>query len=452
MIAERKTCRVCDGELVRGLDLGVQYVSDFPATPDAALGIPGILPNAPLVLGRCRRCHLVQLTCTVPREMLYGQYWYRSGTNEVMRGALLDVVGSACEIFTAWQGRPLGERDTVIDIGANDGTLLSFYRLPTDSNKVLTRLAALGVDNIVIASPGPQRIAFDPAQNLHSDLAQHCELLVPDYFPARRYEGPKAKIVTAIAMMYDLEDPQGFVEEVARVLDKDGVFVVQVGDLRSMVESTGFDAICHEHLEYYTYNNLRHLLWLHRLRIFHAQANSVNGGSLRIYACHDGAAYRPQRSIQALELQEAQLGYNTPVPLEQFEVRVALLRTKLRRWMIEMHEAGKRVDVYGASTKGNTTLQFLRFDSRFIHQAVDRSPAKWGRYTVGTRIPIVSEEHWRGGNASDHALVLIWQFRGQVIEREIEYLKAGGKFIFPMPMPEIVSGTPDSGDVVGDAL
>lgn len=417
-----KMCRSCrSGSLTQVLDLGSHYLSDF--TEDGESPHPAV----PLTLLLCEGCGLAQLSHSAPREWMYQEYWYRSGTNPAMVAALQDVVGGARMHLR--DGLEAG--DTVIDIGANDGTLLAQYPL--------------------LGHSGLHRIGWDPAGNLHSLLQENCEELVGDFFPCERGkwvggELPSAAIITSIAMFYDLEDPLGFAREVGRFLSPGGVWVIQVGDLRSMVEQNAFDAICHEHLEYWSLTSLFHLLKRAGFLILGVERNAVNGGSLRVYAGPLGtgakiSAWDANRMMGELVLEER----------ARLKERETYQRLQERVWQIAhlvkktVHQAVFHlgpVDLYGASTKGNTLLQLFGLAHPEIRWAIERSPAKWGKKTVGTKIPIVSEEQGRagGGELGVAPLWLVgpWHFREGILERERAYLKEGGILLFPLPWPEAV--------------
>lgn len=411
-IRKHNKCRVCATPLDRLLNLGTHFISDFITEPNEPRH-----PAVPLILTQCPTCKLVQLRDTVPRDWMYKEnYWYKSGVNESMVEALKDVVISACCYVD------LTENDTVLDIGANDGTLLSLY-------------AAL--------DKKPQRIGVEPATNLHTELSQHCEMMVPDYWPPHvRYDGQKAKIITTIAMFYDLDDPNAFVAEIKRVLHHEGIWVIQLGDLGSMIRQNAFDAICHEHLEYYSLESLSYLLQKHDLVPIMCAENAVNGGSLRVYVTHRERGLDSHSSIAQQRLAESDQKLNASATWHQFSSTVLDIRDSVRQYVMSEVKKGHPVDVYGASTKGNTLLQYFGLDSTLIRRAIERSPDKWGKFTVGTNIPIVPEEQGRRA-AAKLWIVPIWHFRESVVAREQEFLHAGGQMLFPLPWPSLVG--PDNG-------
>ncbi len=401
-------CRVCDRELVPLWDLGDFAIVGFPTLDDPPL------PRAPLKVMLCPSadggCGLVQLRDTVPAERLFREYWYRSGTNEQMVAALHNVVDCAVA------RQPLAASDCVVDIGANDGTLLSYYETKT---------------------PPPRRIAFEPAANVQEELAGCCEQAFPVFFPPQPIPLLSAKIITACAMAYDLERPVEFFDAIRMALDPDGLFVLQIGYLGALFAQNAFDSICHEHLEYYSLTSLVHLLSRVGLAIVDAERNEVNGGSLRCYIRHRDHRQPVRSAVLRLLNEEAALQFVTPDPWKWLKLRVEKVRGKVLDVLHASANGEGWPDVYGASTKGLTLMQAWGLDSRLIHNAVDRSDFKVGRLYGSTGLGIIREETWRR-TPGGLALVLPWHFRSGILEREKEYLARGGKFLFPLPKGEVV--------------
>lgn len=410
-------CRLCGGkELIPVVTLGPLYISDFPRRTQAK--------HAPVEMSvvQCRDCELVQLEYTAPRDWMYRDYYYRSGLNESMVKALQDVKDSAMQ--WTWVDP---KKDTVIDIGANDGTLLKMWK-----------------------GQAANRIAFEPALNLGKELAQNCEMMVPDFFGSPNcYNGEKAKVITSIAMFYDLEDPVGFVKEIAKALAYNGVWIVQFTDLRAMVEVNAWDSFCHEHLCYFSVKTFMKVLELAGtdLQVVDIERNEVNGGSVRYYLMHDGkvadADYvdptDPIGSFRRLQSEFSSDNAVTATKLKKFVEAMQECRNKVTDYLHELLEDPKNsVDVLGASTKGNTLLQYFGLDSRYIRRAIDRNEDKVGRFTVGTWIPIVGEQEGRVYPAKV-LVALPWHFKEGLVKRERRYLDLGGKILFPMPKPTVVS-------------
>jgi len=411
-----KTCRVCGSKkLVHILSLGRIYVSNFL---DAEQDNPPKYLKQPLELVLCDTaeggCGLVQLRHTFSAELLYRNYWYRSGVNRSMIEAMADIASQAEKIAKPQKG------DYIIDIGSNDATLFRFYK-----------------------TNGLHLIGFEPAANLipYAKKIYPSGAYINDFFSfkawQKKYGNKKAKIITAIAMFYDLENPNKFIADIVKCLDEKGVFIIQMSYLPCMLQQNVFDNICHEHLEYYSLKSLSNLLKRHNLEIFDLELNDVNGGSYRTYIQHKG--YRPiNNRVRKLEKFEDRLKLTNLKTYKDFALRVISIKRKSYNFIKNETQKGKRVYIYGASTKGNTLLQFFNLDSRLIKAAAERNPDKWGKKTVGTLIPITSEEQARK-EKPDYFLILPWHFLKEFLIREKDYLKAGGKFIVPLPSFKIIS-------------
>jgi SAM-dependent methyltransferase len=414
-LIQRKTCRVCGSTaLTKAVDLGEQYLQGSFVKEGKELPP---LRKVPLRLLRCdtsrdeRACGLLQLEHSTPPEILYAAYWYRSGTNQTMRTHLEGIAREAA----ALAGKP-GAR--VFDIGCNDGTLLGYY-------------------------PGSYaKFGVDP-----SDVAQGVKgaTVVQDVFPSPRLaevsKGERFDIVTSIAMFYDLEAPVAFARAVADVLGPDGVWVIELAYLPTMLDNNSYDTICHEHLEYYSLAVLERIVREAGLRVFRVALNEVNGGSIRCCITHAANAKHgsteDRRGVSGLREAEFERQLDTDEPYRAFQRRVDQHRDELGGLVRKLKRDGKRIHIYGASTKGNTILQWCGIDNSMIECAADRNPEKHGARTLGTDIPIVSEEESRAMRP-DYYLVLPWHFRAEFLEREKAMLERGCGLIFPLPKVEIV--------------
>jgi len=412
-IVEHKICRVCGGQLEEILSLGSHYLSNFPE-PGQSDGM-----KAPLDLVKCTTCHLVQLKHTAPADAMYQNYWYRSGTNQTMRQALADIADKAEHLIALSPG------DSVLDIGCNDGTLLASYKRQDFF-----------------------RIGFDPAVNMAHYSREVADHVVVGYFEAEAYFSDpilavhRPKVITSIAMFYDLEDPRQFVSDVKKVLDPEGLWIVQMSYLPSMLSQNEIGNICHEHLEYYSLQSFEYLLNLHDFEVVDVELNSINGGSIRAYirnrgadpTCFGDTTYREFANERVLQMrnEENRINLVESATYKDFAFRVNRIKTDVVDFIREQVAKGNQVYVYGASTKGNTLLQYFGLDHSLIAAASERNPEKWGRVTVGTHIPIVSEEDARLASP-EFFLVLPWHFLEEFMAREDAYLKSGGRFIVPMP-------------------
>jgi hypothetical protein len=298
--------------------------------------------------------------------------------------------------------------DVALDIGSNDGTLLGFH------SNVTTR------------------VGIDPTGNQFKNYYPEDVELIPAFFSAKEFGGRKADYVTSISMFYDLPEPLVFMKDVANILSDDGVWIMEQSYLPTMLDRNSYDTICHEHLEYYTFFQIDWMCKRAGLRVLKVKLNECNGGSFRVVICHDGAPYNTDlESINKINIIEKN------IDLEGFASRSKEHANKLREILVDLKNKGKSVYLYGASTKGNTLLQYAGIDNTLLVSAAERNSAKYGCRTPGTNIPIVSEAEVRQAKP-DYMLVLPWHFRSGIIEREKKYLNEGGSLIFPLPVIDIV--------------
>jgi hypothetical protein len=379
----------------------------FPKIEDA-------VPTAgPLELVWCPESGLLQLAHSYDLDELYGEnYGYRSSLNRSMADHLERKIRFLQERADLQPG------DTVLDIGSNDGTALKAYTVH-------------GIERIGIDPTGRKFRSFYPAEIM----------LVPEFFSVTAYKAATSKparIITSIAMFYDLEDPVAFARAVREILADDGLWHFEQSYMPSMLRLGAYDTICHEHLEFYSLSAIQPILAAAGLRIIDARMNGVNGGSLAVSAAKLGSRFQADQSvIDWLLEQEDRMGLSTPRPYRDFEERVFRHRNDLRRLLRALEADGKRVIGYGASTKGNVLLQFCGITRKEVAAIADVNPDKFNAFTPGTRIPIVSEEEARAMNP-DYFLVLPWHFKEGILHRERAHLDGGGKMIFPFPEIEIV--------------
>jgi 2-polyprenyl-3-methyl-5-hydroxy-6-metoxy-1,4-benzoquinol methylase len=415
-LVHRKTCRVCGScALTKVIDLGEQHLQGSFVKPGKELPP---MRKIPATLLRCdptrdeRACGLLQMEHTVPPEVLYSSYWYRSGTNDTMRRHLHGIVEEATAILDKPTAR-------VLDIGCNDGTLLGFY--PETFEKY-------GVD------------PSDVAQEIKAPIT-----VVQDIFPSTELiallQGKKLDIITSIAMYYDLEDPIAFTLGIKEILSPEGIWIFEMSYMPTMLKMTSYDTICHEHLEYYSLAVIEHIMKQAEMKIFNVALNAINGGSIRCFATHaDNFIFKKDEFVQhikALHQEEFDLELDTDKPYKNFQDRVNIHKEELLTLLKKLRKEGKRIHIYGASTKGNTILQWCGIDNRIIDYAAERNPDKYGARTLGTDIPIISEAESRAMNP-DYYLVLPWHFKDEFVEREKETLERGIGLIFPLPVIEIV--------------
>ena len=409
-IKEISKCRISgEEELISVVNLGNQCLTGvFPNSESKDL-IKG-----PLELVWPRKSKLLQLKHSYSQSEMYGEnYGYRSGLNESMINHLKAKVHFLNKLIDLKNG------DLVLDIGSNDGTTLNSYP-----------------DNIQI-----QRVGIDPTANKFKQYYQEDIKIIDTFFSKEKFfefNDKKARIISSIAMFYDLEDPVCFASEIYDCLDNDGLWHFEQSYMPSMLRTNSYDTICHEHLEYYSLSNIVYILEKVNMKIVDIQFNSINGGSFAVTAAkNNGKANRSNSITSWLLKQESRMGLETPAPFRRFEEKIYNHRLDLIDLLKTLKNDGFKIAGYGASTKGNVLLQFCELNNSIIDYVVDVNPMKHGCFTPGTSIPIVSEEEALN-NLPDFFLVLPWHFRNNILQKE-EYIRARGvKMIFPLPEIEIV--------------
>jgi hypothetical protein len=409
MYTEIKKCRICgNANILEVLSLGEQHLTGvFPKTIDTPV------TKGPLGMVWCHDCGLLQLKQSYSLDEMYGDnYGYRSGLNASMVAHLTHKIRGLERLVH------LTSSDLVIDIGSNDATSLKAY------------------------SGKHRKVGIDPTGKKFSQFYTEDIALIPDFFSAAafrvKFPNDKAKIVTSIAMFYDLESPASFVRDIEVVLADDGIWHFEQSYMPSMLRTHSYDTICHEHLEFYSFKVVKNMLESCGLRVIDVQMNAINGGSFAVTACKKCAPYRSNLPIiQWMLHQEEDMGLDTPRPYREFEENVFKHRKNLVSLIDSIVGDGKKVFGYGASTKGNVLLQFCGLTLKHLPFIADVNEQKFGSFTPGTHIPIISEKEAHAMKP-DYFLVLPWHFKHTILEREKDYLARGGKFIFPLPEIEIV--------------
>jgi SAM-dependent methyltransferase len=398
--------------------LGELYVSDFiTKDEDARAG------KHDMTLVIDERYGVARLEKCTPIHSMFGKYWYRSGINQTMRTELKGIVDSVTSV------QKLNEGDLWLDIACNDGTLLSFV------------------------PDGIKKLGIDPAEDsFKNESSKIADEVIQDFFTLEnfkksKFKKKKAKVVTCIAMFYDLDEPVEFLKDVTKVLDDDGLFVLQMSYTPLMIKQLAFDNICHEHVYYWGLASIEKLLKKAGLKIVDCQLNDVNGGSFRIYIKKKKSdvstfATAPYRDVCNVRV-ESLIKWEKGLKLDKEEIwldfynRIEALKKETVDFIKAEKAKGKVICGYGASTKGNTLLQYFGLDNTLIDAIAERSHYKFGLKTIGTNIPILSEEDVRAMNP-DYMLVLPWHFIAEFVKREDEFLSKGGKFIVPCPNFQII--------------
>ncbi len=409
MYSEINKCRISGStNLITVLSLGEQYLTGvFPKSKDEQI------TKGPLDLVWCPDSGLLQMKQSYNLDEMYGDnYGYRSGLNSSMVKHLTNKIKTLERLIH------LTENDLVIDIGSNDATSLKAY------------------------SGKHKKVGIDPTGKKFQEFYTNEISLIPDFFSASIFKShfgeKKAKIITSIAMFYDLENPGNFVDDIFSVLDNNGLWHFEQSYMPSMLRTNSYDTICHEHLEFYSFKVVKNLLESKKMRVVDVQMNAVNGGSFAITSCKENSIIKSNMPIINWMLkQENDMGLDTPKPYQEFKERVFKHRQNLTDLIEALVNDGKKIIGYGASTKGNVLLQFCGFTTNQIPFIAEVNEQKFGSFTPGTYIPIISENEARAMKP-DYFLVLPWHFKHSILEREKEFMEQGGKFIFPLPEIEIV--------------
>lgn len=409
MYKEIKKCRISDStNLITVLSLGEQYLTGiFPKSREEQIS------KGPVDLVWCPDSGLLQLKQSYSLEEMYGDnYGYRSGLNNSMVQHLQHKANTLMRQF------PLNAGDVVLDIGSNDATSLKTY---PDTLK---------------------RIGMDPTGQKFIEFYEDGIELISDFFSAegfrKVYPSLRPKLITSIAMFYDLESPIAFVSEIEQLLDEEGVWHFEQSYMPSMLRTNSYDTICQEHLEFYSFKVVKDMLERCNLKVLDVQMNAINGGSFAVTAAKKSASFKPNFPvINWLLAQELDMGLNTPKPYRDFEERVFKHRESLLKLIDSLVADGKKILGYGASTKGNVLLQFCGITEKHLPAIAEVNPDKYGCFTPGTNIPIISEAEARAMKP-DYFFVLPWHFKHSILEREKEFIANGGKFIFPLPEIEII--------------
>lgn len=410
-----ESCRVCGNRNLKScIDIGEQYLSSvFPEN----LNYKNELKKYPLEILQCiktddSQCGSLQLAYDYDLSEMYDHYPYTSASNSSMKKILEDVANSGKALNNLKSG------DTILDIGGNDGTLLSFFK-----DKDL---------NLVI---------IDPAKNIESHVNSNKFVRLKEFFTAenfRKVSNNKAKLVFGIAMFYHLSDPVGFCKNIGEILDDNGAVIIQMAYLPSMIDTDMYDNIVHEHVGYY---GVQHMKWIFEkagLELFDVKLNDVYGGSFRVFAKKKGNPNFPQtQRLQIILEGEKNWGIFEESTYYDFMKRINYKKEELKNLLEKIKREGKKTWIYGASTKGNTIMQFCGIDNNLIEAAADSNSFKFNKYIIGSDIPIVDEQKLRL-EKPDYLLALPYSFVNSFREREKELVEKGTKFIVPLPEVKII--------------
>jgi hypothetical protein len=400
-------CRICKKKkLLKLFSLGnLYFTGKFPSLNQK-------IKKKPIELVICKDCELVQLGRNFDLKYLYGpDYGYRTGINKTMLNHVKSVVKYVS------QKVKIKKDDQVLDIASNDGSLLKFY------NK-----------NIVT-------FGIDPVLDKYKNEYKKINFKISKFFSANeilKKTKKKFKVITALSVFYDSLDPNKFIKDVKKILDNDGIFLLEFADLASIVKNKMFDTICHEHLEYYSSKVIVNLCKQNDLKVFDIKSNDINGASKQYYICNFNSKYKVNKTrINKVLINEKKLKLSNKKTFEIFIKSIDDSKKKLVTLLKRLKKNNKNTHCYGASTKGNVLLQYYKIDHKLIDAVAERNKNKYNLYTPGTKIKIISETLSRAKNP-DYYLVLPWHFKKEILMREKKIRKQGTKFIFPLPKLKII--------------
>ena len=399
-----KKCKNCSSlSLLKLFSLGnLNFTGKFPKNKSTNIN------KAQLGLVMCRKCSLVQLNRSFNLKYLYGpDYGYKTGINKTMRDHMNDI-----RLMLSSKSK-LTQGDYVLDIASNDATLLNFY-----SKKVI-------------------KVGVDPLVNKYFKFYKNINYKISDFFSADKILenkiNKKFRIITALSVFYDAENPNKFLSDVERILHDDGIFMLEQADLLSIIKFKMFDTICHEHLYYYSTKVIINMIENNNLRIFDLKRNSINGGSVQYLICKKNSKYKTNyKVIKKVLSEEKRFRLDKKKTYSYFIKDINNIRSRLRKILNSLINNKKIVHGYGASTKGNVLLLYFGLNQKHIKYIADRNPKKFNHYTPGTKIKIISEKKSRE-LSPDYYLVLPWHFKKEILKRESSIRKKGCKFIFPLP-------------------
>lgn len=403
-------CRYCESPLPKEpfLDLGVMALANSFLTPEEAEKEEFICP---LRLARCSACGLVQLCDAVPPKLMFANYLYVSSTTQTFRRHFEEYAKAA-------KARLMKDTKSVVavDIGSNDGLLLSCYQ-----------------------REGMKAVGVEPAKNLCDAANQGGFATLNEYFGAKAVEkilkdfGP-ADIVSGNNVFAHIDDIHDVLRNVHRLLSPQGFFVIEFPYLVVMMDRLLFDMVYHEHLSYIALGPLQRLLERFGLEIFSIEEVASHGGSLRVFIQKRNAGRPIGSEVEGLLQSERMGGYDSFEVYDRFAARVGQVKKHLIQFITKIKSEGKSISGYGAPAKGNTLINYCALTAADITYIVDDNPLKQGRLAPGSHIPVVPSKHLFE-HVTDYVLILAWNFSEEIIKKLQPLKQKGVRFIVPLPEP-----------------